>query len=56
VLFMSGYPGKGDAIQPLDLPEGVPLLRKPFRPEDLARAVHDALASQPQPQSQTAAA
>jgi PAS domain S-box-containing protein len=56
VLFMSGYPGKGDAIQPLDLPEGVPLLRKPFRPEDLARAVHDALASQPQPQSQTVAA
>jgi PAS domain S-box-containing protein len=54
VLFMSGYPGKGDAIQPLDLPEGVPLLRKPFRPEDLAKAVHDVLA--PQPQTQTAAA
>jgi PAS domain S-box-containing protein len=43
VLFISGYPGKGD-IQPLDLPEDIPLLRKPFRPEELAHAVHSAMA------------
>jgi CheY-like chemotaxis protein len=43
VLFISGYPGKGD-VQPVDIPADVPLLRKPFRPEDLARAVRNALA------------
>jgi FixJ family two-component response regulator len=42
-IFMSGYPS--DAIE-LDghLPDGVQFLQKPFTPEQLARAIREALA------------
>jgi CheY-like chemotaxis protein len=42
VLLMSGYPSRGE-IKQVDLPEGVPLIRKPCPPDQLARAVRDAI-------------
>jgi PAS domain S-box-containing protein len=40
VLFMSGYPARGEIKQD-DLPEGVPIMPKPCPPTRLARAVRD---------------
>ena len=42
VLFMSGYPSRGD-IKSTDLPDDIPLLPKPCSREQLARAVRDVL-------------
>jgi CheY-like chemotaxis protein len=42
VMFMSGYPA-GSAMQPLPIPAGSLLLRKPFSYEELARAVRASL-------------
>ena len=44
ILFMSGYPSRGD-IKHTDLPDDIPLLPKPCSPEQLARAVRDVLES-----------
>lgn len=42
VLLMSGYPSKGEA-KTFDMPEGIPLLQKPFEPEALVRTVRETL-------------
>jgi PAS domain S-box-containing protein len=42
VIFMSGYPSRGDT-KAFDMPAGIPLLHKPFEPEALVRNVRTIL-------------
>ncbi len=42
VILMSGYPSRGET-KVFDVPDGVPLLQKPFDPEHLARNVREML-------------
>ncbi|MBX6321469.1 MAG: response regulator [Rhodospirillaceae bacterium] len=48
VLFMSGYPGRGEGAGPV-LPDGALLLRKPVGPEELGRAVRAVLDGERRP-------
>lgn len=48
-LFCSGLPEDHLELRGIRLPEGLPLLQKPFRPTALLTAVRDALSTRPRP-------